>query len=143
MKITTGRHKGSANHGLNIWPLAGNSGKRQAQYKIPYGVKYSEEPEITIGLTAFIIENDGFDRIDVKVLKRYKTHFILGYRTWGDTTVIGAGVNWMAIGATDPSELDRIVEREKKYKGVTDENDDGNDDTIWKGGWEELEELKP
>lgn len=79
------------------------------------------------------------DRLDTKILSKGKKGFILGFRTWGDSRVIGAGINWMAIGNTNASPINIPDFPESKYSDLSNLNADSDDIENF-GDWEQPEE---
>ena len=82
-------------HDGDMWT---GDGPRHIRVHASFAEPFVQPPAVHVGLSMWDISNDAFARVDVGTEDITKAGFTIVFRTWGDTKVARARVNWMAIG---------------------------------------------
>lgn len=74
------------------------SGRRERRRDVSFATVFSEAPLVHLSLSMVDIDHGHNHRIDLSADGVTETGFQIVFRTWGDTKVARARVNWLAIG---------------------------------------------
>ena len=87
------------------------SGRDDRQFRLPvlFATAFDAAPMITVGLTGLDIAHEQNARLVIEAETITAKGFDLVLRTWSDTRIGRASVNWMAIGPLDQSTPTVIV----------------------------------
>jgi hypothetical protein len=78
------------------WDLNLGSGLRSYEIQVSFQQKFSQKPQVIIGL--HYIDAGAHVRIGTTVKDITTSGFVLAFNTWADTMVWGAGASWFAYG---------------------------------------------
>lgn len=73
-------------------------GPRQTRVHVAFAEPFVSAPAVHAGLSMWDISNDAYARADITTEDITAKGFAVVFRTWGDTKVARARVNWLAIG---------------------------------------------
>lgn len=76
--------------------LSNGAGKRTITGKVKFKQRFSQKPNVIIGLTHIDIDNRFYSRLNVKILNVSNEEFSYEFATWEDTRVYGAAIHWFA-----------------------------------------------
>ena len=96
MRIENGRMW--ANKENPEWCLLEGEGVRTYDKHIDFSESFSEPPKVVLGITYTDFINDSAHRIQAYTKDITVHGFSIEIKTWGDTHIWGAGVNWLAYG---------------------------------------------
>jgi len=84
----------------NDWTLMGtlaaDGGQRYWATGIAFPLSFSEVPELQISLRSFALMEGDPSRISVGFINLTADGFTLRVSTWGESSITGVGINWMA-----------------------------------------------
>ena len=75
------------------------SGDRSRTARVKFTEKFREKPLVSIAIKMIDAENSANLRYDLVLEDVDVTGFDVRLKTWGDTKIIRASINWTAIGA--------------------------------------------
>lgn len=78
------------------WNFLGTVGDRHYEETISFPTEFANAPIVVTTLRGFHIQEGENSRLAIGVTGTTTTGFILNIDTWGDTSVVGLGVNWIA-----------------------------------------------
>lgn len=82
-------------------------GERSRVVKIKFSEKFKSVPCVHISLAMIDVAGSDNHRVHLYVGEVTRSECLIHFKTWGDTRVARASVNWMAIGDAH-SETDRL-----------------------------------
>jgi hypothetical protein len=77
------------------------SGRRERRREIRFSEAFREPPAVHLALSMIDLDHGHNHRVDLSTDAVSETGFQIVFRTWGDTKVARARVDWLAIGPVE------------------------------------------
>ena len=81
------------------WNLDKGTGERTFEKYVDFTENFSEKPHVVLGIAWVDINKDKNSRLAVSARDITKHGFSVEFKTYGDTIITGASVEWLAYGA--------------------------------------------
>lgn len=78
------------------WNFLGTLGDRHYEQSVSFATEFANVPIVTVTLRGFHIQDGEDKRLAIGITGTTTTGFVLNLDTWGDTSVVGVGVSWIA-----------------------------------------------
>jgi hypothetical protein len=91
------------NHVDDNGPMWAGNGDREVRIRIRFSVNFQRSPHITLGITGMDSSNAQNLRFSLASEAVTPEGFEIVLKTWDDTKIARASVNWSAIGQAVPS----------------------------------------
>ena len=86
----------------SMW--SGN-GPREVRHAVSFAESFSDNPSVSVSVSMFDASSSTNIRFDVKAEGVTPVGFDIVFRTWSDSQIARARVNWQAIGAVEGEEV--------------------------------------
>lgn len=91
------------NHVDENGPMWAGDGDREVRFKVRFSTSFQRPPHITLGITGMDSSKDQNLRFSLDAEAVTQEGFEVVMKTWDDTKIARASVNWSAIGQAVPS----------------------------------------
>ncbi|MCH2167738.1 MAG: H-type lectin domain-containing protein [Oceanicola sp.] len=79
-------------------PMWTEEGARMVRQEVTFAETYRKAPQVMVSLSMFDMDSATNKRADLQAESISRTGFTIAFKTWGDTRVARARVDWMSIG---------------------------------------------
>jgi hypothetical protein len=86
------------NHVDDNGPMWADSGDREVRFKLQFATSFQRPPHITLGISGMDSSCTQNLRFSLSTDLVTPEGFVIVFKTWGDTKIARASVNWSAIG---------------------------------------------
>jgi len=90
------------NHVDDNGPMWSGEGDREVQVKLRFATDFQRPPHITLGISGMDSSCAQNLRFALAAENVTAVGFVIVFKTWGDTKIARASVNWSAIGQAVP-----------------------------------------
>ena len=91
------------NHVDENGPMWSGDGDREVRFKLRFTASFQRIPHITLGISGMDSSCGQNLRFSLAAEAVTSESFVIVFKTWGDTKIARASVNWTAIGQAVPS----------------------------------------
>jgi len=91
------------NHVDDNGPMWSGDGDREVRFKLRFTASFQRPPHITLGICGMDSSCGQNLRFSLAAEAVTSESFVIVFKTWGDTKIARASVNWSAIGQAVPS----------------------------------------
>lgn len=91
------------NHVDENGPMWADDGDREVRFKLRFATGFQRAPHITLGISGLDSSCAQNLRFSLATDAVTPEGFVIIFKTWGDTKIARASVNWSAIGQAVPS----------------------------------------